>query len=253
MFGFLLLLLKKDKLSAYRGVNGIQRSVGIIFALSSFIAYYSLVFLFSVFPVYTGGTSYIAYIFGLFLALFDFSALKEALTPMFITAAATSLAYVNLMLELSISSYVIPPFTSLIGLVSNSLGVAVTVQHPDLMTLHALRGSIPLRVIWGCIGAYGALLFSILMIVVFAEEPVSLKTKMLWAVVGIIGVLVLNTLRVVIILVIGYYYDINFAETAVHPYLGYALFLMWLMVFLSIFSNRESLLKKLALTKPRNH
>lgn len=252
MFGFLLLLLKSHNLSAYREANNVQRYMGKILVLGSFIIYLALVY-FLQFPLFYGGAAvaYIAYILGLFLAFFDLSALREAFTSTFIIAAATSIAYVSFWLELYLSPYIIPLFTSLLGTISNGLGVKVTVQYPDLITLYALRGTIPLQIIWGCVGAYGALVFSILVVIVLSEEPVSLKTKILWAVIGIIGVLVLNVLRVVIILVIAYYYDFNVAELAIHPYLGYALFLTWLMLFLTLFSKRESIFKKLNFLSPK--
>jgi len=245
MFGFLLLLIKKDNLSGHREANHVQRVVGTIILLGCFIVYYSLVYRFSFIPLYEGAATYIAYVFGLFLTFFDLSTLKEAVTPIFIIAAAISIAYINVLLKLYLSQYVIPLFTSLLGTISNGLGVKVAVQYPDLITLYSLRGAIPLQIIWGCVGAYGALLFSILLVVVLSEEPASLKTKILWSVIGIIGVLLLNLLRVVIILAIAYYYDFNVAELAIHPYLGYALFLTWLVLFLSLFSKRQSISKRL--------
>lgn len=244
MFGFLLLLLKKHKLSACREAVHAQRALGITLILVSFIVYYALIYLFSFISFYEGAANYIMYIFGLFLTFFDLSALKQAFTPMFIVVAATSFSFISEWLELSLSPYVIPRFVSLTVTILNALGVNATTQYPNIITLHTLRGPIPLLIIWACIGVYGTLLFSIIMIIVFSEEPVSLKTKTLGVVVGVIGVLVLNVIRVVIVLVLAYYYTIELAEYLIHPYLGYALFFTWLAFFLYMFSKRQAILKK---------
>jgi len=256
MFGFILLLLKRNELFAYRGANHIQRLGGITLLLCSFIVYYALTYLFP--PLlyeilfYGIAVTYIAYILGLFLTFFDFSALKKAFTPIFIIAAATSYGYVSSWLQLYLSPYIIPLFTSLVGTILNALQVRTIVEYPNLLTLNAPRGSLPLIIIWGCVGVYGALLFSILLVVVLSEEPASLKTKILWAIIGIIGILALNVIRVVVILVIAYYYNFNVAEQIIHPYLGYALFLTWLMLFLTMFSKRQSIFRKIRALKPQN-
>jgi len=244
MFGFLLLLLKRNSLFNYREPVNLQRNIGIVLVVISGIAYFAL---FQVFPhigLY-GAIAYIAYVLGLFLLFFVLSALREAFTPTFIVAAAASISYISSSLELFFSPYIIPLFTSLVGAISNAVRIRVTIQNPDSIMLHALRGTISLQVIWGCVGAYGALVFSILVITILSEEPVSLKTKILWTVIGIIGVLVLNVIRVVIVLGIAYYYDFNVAEVAVHPYLGYVLLLTWLVLFLSMFSKRQTISAKM--------
>lgn len=251
IFGFILLLLKRHDLFAHRGANHIQRIAGIILLLCSFIVYYALIFLIPL-TLYGLTGTYIVYILGLFLTFFDFSALRKALTPIFIVVAATSISYVPAWLRQYLSPYIIPPFTSLIGTILNALQMRTIVQYPNLLTLDTPRGSLPLLIIWGCVGVYGALVFSILLVVVLSEEPVSLKTKTLWAIMGIIGILALNVIRVVIVLTIAYYYDFNVAELMIHPYLGYVLFLTWLMLFLFLFSKRQSIhFQRAALLKPK--
>ena len=252
MFGVLLLLLKRHDLSAYSGANHIHRVAGIILLICSFIVYSALVYLFP-HLLYGVSVTYIAYILGLFLTFFDFSALRKAFTPIFIIVAATSVGYVSAWLKLNFSSYIIPLFTSLTGTILNALQVRTIVQYPNLLFLDTPRGSLPLSIIWGCVGVYGALVFSILLVVVLSEERGSLKTKTLWALIGIIGILALNVIRVVIILVIAYYYDFTVAELMIHPYLGYALFLMWLAFFLSTFSKRQTILEKTRLIWHKLH
>ena len=245
MFGFLFLLLKRHKLSACNEASHSQKVSGIILILSSLIVYCALFSLFPFTLFYGAAANYIAYIFGLFLTLFDLSALRNASTPIFIIIAATSISFISIWLELSLSSYIIPRFVSLIGIILNALGVKATTHYPNTITLHTWRGTIPFQIIWGCIGAYSTLVFSMLMVIVFSEEPGSLKTKILWAVVGVIGVLVLNVIRVVIILVLARHYTVVVAELLFHPFLGYALFFTWLALFLYTFSKRHVILEKI--------
>jgi len=249
MFGFLLLLLKRDKLSVCHGAIDIQRAVGFVVMLGSFIAFCVSVYFPPSLVFY--GANYITYIFGLFLAFFDLSALREAFTPIFIVVAATSISYVSAWLQSYLSPYIIPLFTSLTGTILNALQVRTIVQYPNLLTLDTPRGSLPLQIIWGCVGVYGALIFSILMVLMLSEEPASLKTKTLWAIMGIIGILALNVIRVVTVLTIAYHYDFNVVELTIHPYLGYALFLTWLILFLFMFSKRRSISERLRLQSPK--
>jgi len=248
MFGFLLLLLKRSKLFVCRGAIHTQRAVGVVVTLSSFITFCLPVYFSSSLVFY--GASYSAYIFGLFLAFFDLPSLKEAFTPIFIVLAATSISFISNGLEPSLSPHIIPIFTSLVVAISNALGVRATTQYPDLIIINTRTGTLPLQIIWGCVGVYGVLVFSTLMIVVLWEELGSLKTKTLWAVAGLIGVLVLNIIRVVIIVVADYYYSAEVAAQF-HLVLGYALFLPWLAFFLYTFSRRESILQKIVSIKQR--
>ena len=249
MFGFLLLLLKRGKLSVCRGAIHIQRVVGVVLTLGSFIAFCASVHFFPSLVSY--GANYIAYIFGLLLTFFDLSALRKAFTFIFIVLVASSISYVSAWLQSYLSPYIIPLFTSLIGTILNALQLRTIVQYPNLLTLDTPGGSLPLSIIWGCIGVYSALIFSLLMVLVLSEEPASLKTKTLWALVGIIGILALNVVRVVIVVVIAYHYGFYVAELMIHPYLGYALFLTWLVFFLYIFSRRKAILKKILSIKHR--
>jgi len=246
VFGFLFLLLEKREMSTHRKATRIQSGAGILLILSSFIAYYALFHL-PPFMGFTGAISYVAYIFGLFLTFFEFCALRKAFVPVFVIVAAKSFAFVSKWLELSLSQYVIPSFVTITSTILNVLGLNVTTQHPDVIILNTWRGSIALTVIWACLGVYGTLVFSIVLVIFLSKEPGSLKTKMLWAIIGVTGVLVLNVIRVVIILTAVYYYSAEVAEQLLHPPLGYVLFFTWLALFLYMFSKRQAILEKIRL------
>jgi len=225
--------------------------VGLAVLLSSFILCFTLLHFFPFIPLYGIAASYSAYIFGLFLSFFDLLALREAFTPIFIIVAASSISFISIWLELSLSPYIIPLFVSLLGTILNALGVETRIPFPSIIVLNTVQGDIAFKIIWGCIGAYGILVFSMIMIIVIFEESGDLKTKMLWAVLGIVGVLVLNVLRVVIILMLARYYTFAAAELLFHPVLGYVLFFPWLGLFVYTFPRRHAILKKILLVRQK--
>jgi len=242
IFGFLLFLLKRDKLSFSGQAIHIQRALGVVLALGSFISFCVFIFLFPSLIFYAA--TYVVYILGLLLAFSDLSALKEAFSPIFIVVAAASISFISNWLEPILSPNIIPLFTTIIVAISSLLGVKATIQYPDIVLLHTWSGTIPLQIIWGCIGVYGALIFSTLMIVILAEEPGRLMTKTLWAIIGVIGVLLLNIVRIAMILVADYYYGAEVAAQF-HSILGYAFFFTWLSFFLYTFSKRQAILQRL--------
>jgi len=251
MFGFLLLFLKSQELSVIHEAIRIQRVAGLTVLLGSFILCCSLVHFFPFFPFYGVAASYSVYIFGLFLTFFDLRALKKAFTPIFIIVAASSISFISISLKLWLSPYMIPRFVSIVGTILNALGVKTIILDPSILILNTAQGTIAFRIIWECIGVYGTLVFSLVMIIVIFEEHDGLKTKMLWAVLGIVGVLVLNVLRVVIILMLAPYYTFEVVESLFHPFLGYILFFPWLGLFLYTFPKRHEILKKIRLIRQK--
>lgn len=217
-------------------------------ALGSFIAFCVFIFLFQSLIFYAA--TYVMYILGLLLTFSDLSALTEAFSPIFIVVAAASISFISNWLEPILSPYIIPLFTTIVVAISSFLGVKATIQYPDIVLIHTWRGTIPLQIIWGCIGVYGALIFSTLMIVILAEEPGSLTTKTLWAIIGVIGVLLLNIVRIAMILVADFYYGAEVAAQF-HSVLGYVLFFTWLALFLYAFSRRQTILQKILSIKQR--
>ena len=250
IFGFLLFLLKKDKLSFSGQAIHIQRALGVMLALGSFIAFCVFIFLFQ--SLIFSAATYVMYIVGLLLTFSDLSALKEAFSSIFIVVAAASISFISNWLEPILSPHIIPLFTTIVVAISNFLGVKATIQYPDIILLHTWSGTIPIQIIWGCIGVYGALIFSTLMIVLLYEEPGSLTTKTLWAIIGVIGVLLLNIVRIAMILVADSYYGAEVAAQF-HSVLGYVLFFTWLAFFLYTFSRRQTILRKILSIRQRLH
>ena len=244
VYGFMLLLIKKNSLSPSRGACSFQRVLGLLVVLASFFLYYALAPFFKS-PAFYGGVNYAVYIFGLFLIFFEFSALREAFTPIFLIVAASSASLVSLWLK-HYFSWCIPYVMSLIVAILNVLGVSATISNPYVIVLHTARGPLHLGFPWGCIGVSSMLIFSIILVVTLFEESASPRTKLLWAVAGVFGMFVVNVIRVVIIFLTDYFYGSD-VGAKVHYFIGYVLFLLWLVIFFYVFSKRQVLSERVRL------
>jgi len=248
VYGFMLLLIKKDGLSLRRGACGFQRVLGLLVAVASFFLYYALIPFFES-PAFYGGVNYAVYILGLFLIFFEFSALREAFTPIFLVVASTSASLVSMWLEHHFSWY-IPYFMSLLVAILNVLGVRATIHDPYVIVLQTAEGPLSLGFVWGCVGVSSMLIFSIILVVTLFEESASPRTKLLWAVAGVFGMFVVNVIRVVIIFLADYFYGFD-VGAKVHYFIGYVLFLLWLVIFFYVFSKRQVLSEKIRLIRQK--
>ena len=248
MYGFILLLIKKRDLSHRHEAGKIQTVLGLAIILGSFFVYYALDPFFRSVAFY-GRANYVAYIFGLFLMFFDISALREAFTPLFLIVAATSSSFISRWLEPHLTPY-IPHFVSLIAAILRTLGVGVKTYHPNFIELQTSKGSILTEFVWGCVGVYSILIFSIILVIVLFEEPTRLKTRILWSVIGILGTLFVNIIRITIIYLADYFYGFEVGGQ-VHYFIGYALFITWLAIFFYTFSKRHAILGKVQSVKQK--
>ena len=243
LYGFLLLLIKKHNLSHCHEADSIQKAFGLIVVLGSFFVYYTLVPFFPGMAFY-GPANYVVYVFGLFLVFFSIHALREAFTPIFLIVAATSSSFISELLEPYFTPY-IPHYVSLIAVILRALGIGVT-THGETLVLYTLKGPLNLLFVWACVGVASMLIFSIILVVTLFEESASLKTKLVWAFVGIIGTFVLNIVRVTIIFLTDYFYGFEVGGQ-VHYVIGYALFIIWLVIFFYMFSKRRVISEKFQL------
>jgi exosortase/archaeosortase family protein len=246
VYGFILLLIKKDALSLRRGGGGFQRFLGLLVVVGSFFVYYALAFFFES-PAFYGGVNYAVYIFGLFLIFFEFSAVREAFAPTFLIVAASWTDPVSSWLEQHFS-WVTSHFTSLIVAILNVLGIGATVYPPDYphwsIHLHTAKGLLSVGVDWGCIGISSMQVFLVILVVTLFDEPASLRTKLSWAVVGVFGTLAVNVIRVVTIVLVDYFLGFEVGGR-VHYFIGYVLFILWLVIFFYAFSKRRVLSEKI--------
>jgi exosortase/archaeosortase family protein len=237
IYGFIIFVIKKQKLSSCKEAGPIQKLFGLLVTASSFFFYYVLVLFFSTAAFY-GAANYCVYLLGLFLIFFDLNALKEAFSPLFLIAAAMSSNLVSNIIEPFFNPY-IPSFASFIASILKTIGIGVRISagSPTTMTLQTLKGPLQLLFVWGCVGFASLFVFSIILVVVLAETPGNVKTKALWAVPGILGTFFLNILRIVLIFVTDYFYGHD-VGAKVHYFIGYIFFIVWITIFLYIFQKK---------------
>jgi len=241
VYGFILLALKKDSFFSRGKAGSIQKIIGITTILGSFFLYYPLVYFFPKASFYNVA-NYATFILGLFLTFFEFSALKQAFTSLFLIVASTLNSLLFDGLEPLLNPF-INHFISLMSIILTTLGMNVTTQYPNIITLHAPSGSIPALLTWGCV-AGSSIVFSIILVVFLIEDTAPPRTKLLWSLVGILGTFIINIIRVTTIFLSWQFYGFEVGET-VHWYLGYALLITWLMLFLYLFTKRKVILAQI--------
>jgi exosortase/archaeosortase family protein len=239
-YGFVLLVLKKETLFSRDEADELQKIIGVTIILGSFFVYYPLVSLFPRARFYNVA-NYATFILGLFLTFFEISALKEAFTPLFLIVAAALNSLLFEWLEPLLSPY-ISHFVSLISIILKNLGMKVTTQYPNIITLNTPSGPISASITWGCV-AGSSIVFSLILVVFLLEETAPLKTKLLWSLIGIAGVLSINITRVTIIFLSWQLYGFETGEK-VHWILGYALFITWLTILLFMFPKDKQFSNK---------
>jgi exosortase/archaeosortase family protein len=239
-YGFVFLLLKNQKLHLVKEANLFHRIVGLVIIASSFFVYYAVVLAIPTAGFYSGA-NYVVFLFGLFLLFFDLSALKEAFTPIFFIAAATSSSLVATWLEPYFSPY-LGNIASLLVSILRILGINANLQYLGsipLISFRSLAGHLVITsFVYWCLGVFSVLVFSIIIVVVLVEDPSGWKIKLLASVLGVLGTFALNIVRITIIFLTDYFYGAE-AGATVHYIIGYALFSAWLAVFLYAYSKRN--------------
>lgn len=243
LFGFLLLLIKKDQLSTFAEPGRVHRLLGLTLMLASFFVYYAVVLFFPSSQFY-GVANYTVYVVGLFLFFFQVSALKESFTTLFLIVAAVSSPYAGKWMEVYLEPWV-PYFVQIMGFILWILGIPAKIVNPRLFRLQMPDGDVLfLGIEAGCMGIYSFLIFATIIVVTMAENPSSLRTKLLWSVAGVIGTFFINIVRVSLIFVVIYYFGYK-DWGKIHTNIGYILFITWLAFFFLIFSKRQAILSKL--------
>lgn len=246
LYGFLLFLIKSQKLRDLKEANFIQKIFGLIVAVGSFFVYYVVVVIFPNVAFYEAA-NYVVYLFGLFLIFFEFSALKEAFAPLFLIVAATSSAFIAVWLKPFLSPFA-NDFANIIAGVLRALGVNAHIYYLNdtpIITFSSLSGNmVSGAFVYECIGVYSALVFSIILIVILFEDPSGLKVKTAYSIAGFLGTFALNIVRVTVIFLADYFYGVE-VGASVHYTIGYVLFSVWLAVFFYIYSKRQTLHAKI--------
>jgi exosortase/archaeosortase family protein len=237
-YGFILLYMKKDKLSDFSHASSAFRVAGLAVIAFSFLAYYVVARFYPPAQFY-GVANYTLHLVGLFLFFFELRALKEAFSSLFLIGGAASIAFLGAGLE-DLLWPAIPFFSKIVELVLHELNIRATLVGSNSFVLSPLHSSeIYLGIEPACLGIYSMLTFSILITVTLIEEPnCSHRTKLLWTLGGVLGTFFLNLVRVSLIFVVIYFFGYE-NWPAIHEPIGYALFFTWVGCFLLVFSRRR--------------
>jgi len=240
IYGFILLLIKKQKLLQYHDANHIQKTLGVVVVFGSFFIYYATTPFYPAAGFYTAA-NYAVYLLGLCLTFFEVKALREASSSVFLIVAANASPFISAGLEPHLSPFITNQLAHLVAGVMNALGVNATIQivqsSPVIFLSTKQGGIIPALFNWYCVGITSVLVFSIILVVLLIEEHNNLKSKVLWSMFGILGILILNVLRIIIIFLTDYFYGAEVGGT-IHYIIGYAIFIAWLTAFLCLFSKK---------------
>jgi len=240
IYGFILLLMKKQKLLLCHPAKNTQRALGLLIMSGSFFIYYPLTTFFPSVTFYSAA-NYAVFLLGLCLTFFEASALKEASSSLFLIVATSASPFFSEWLNPHLSPYVTPQFAYIINGIMNTLGVKSTIQstgdYPIISFPTIQGGTISALFNWYCVGVSSVLIFSIILIVLLIEEHNNLKTRMIWSIIGIAGIWILNVLRVVVILLADYFYGAEVGGM-IHYVIGYTIFITWLTLFLYLLSKK---------------
>lgn len=240
-YGFLLLFFKKDRLLQLNDGGKVQRFVGLVAILVSFFTYYTLAGSPDLYGA--GAAFYAVYIVGLFLVFFSIPALRESLSIPFLVVAGGFSPYIAEWLTYQMEPLV-PYFVRIMMFVLAVLRIPATLHNPTVIVLNTSEGPVWVPFEAGCIGFYGFMVFSIIIVVTMMEESASLRTKLLWSLGGLVGAFVINIIRVSLISAVIYYFGYK-DWGRIHAWIGYALFFLWLGFFFVIFSKREAIQSKI--------
>ncbi len=163
LYGFLILLIKKDKISGFSNSDKIIQFVGLILVLASLFLYYPIALFYPQAQFY-GVTNYTVYLVGLFLAFFEVSALKQSFTTLFLIVAATASFTVGKWMEFLLYPF-IPYFVQIMAFVLMVLRIPADLVSPTAFVLHTQSGrTLYLNVAPGCIGIYSFLTFAVIIV-----------------------------------------------------------------------------------------
>lgn len=251
LYSFLILLMKRDRLSEYVSKTSIfQRILGVMIVFGSVFAYYAVAS-FVPHAAFYGLANYTLHLIGLFLIFFKVSAFKQGFTAFFLIVASGLTGLTFRWIEVQMSPTV-PYYVSLFSSLLTLSGISHTMPDSTSIFLHTPRGILPVAFEAGCIGIYSVIIFSIIIVITMIETSTGKRTKLLWSALGLIGVFVLNVIRLFTVIVSMNFYGWDFGQR-VHQVIGYSLFLLWLAVFLLLFTKRKDILGRIQLIhRPRS-
>jgi len=116
---------------------------------------------------------------------------------------------------------------NLITSMLNTLGISAS-ANGHLVTIKRIGQ--PLAIDASCTGVKGILAYGSLAVLMILDVKATNKRKALSIAIGFIGTFLVNILRLLTIFLVVYFFGID-AGLAVHIYLGYGLFIVWVFLF----------------------
>lgn len=123
---------------------------------------------------------------------------------------------------------------NLITSMLNTLGISSHVVNGNTVVLTTIYGKEESAIIDApCTGIKGMLAYGSLAVLMILDVKTTNKRKALSTAIGFIGTFLVNILRLLTIFLVIYFFGID-AGMAVHIYLGYSLFIVWVFLFWTI-------------------
>jgi len=119
-----------------------------------------------------------------------------------------------------------------ITLMLNSLGIPAS-ANTNLVTLQTPHGAYRFLIDSPCTGIKGMLAYGSLAVLMVLDVKTTRKRKAVCTAVGAIGTFLVNILRLFTIFISCYFFGQETAM-AVHTYLGYSLFIVWVVIFSAV-------------------
>lgn len=120
----------------------------------------------------------------------------------------------------------------LMGSMLQLLGIGASVSG-DTVTVYGTQGAFPLKIDVDCTGLKGILAYGSLAVLMIIDVKASYRRKALATAIGFVGTFILNIFRLFTIFLTCYFFGIE-AALAVHSYIGYGIFIVWVLVFWAI-------------------
>jgi exosortase/archaeosortase family protein len=162
------------------------------------------------------------------IAFYGFKGLKQFILP----TAYLSILIVGYRLEFAITevAFLEDSLAHLMASILIVFNITASANN-NLVTLYSRQGNIYyLLVDAPCTGIKGMLAYGSLAILMILDVKTTHKHKLLWTAIGTIGTFLINILRLLTIFLAAYLLEIDTA-LAIHTYLGYSLFIIWIFLF----------------------
>jgi len=164
------------------------------------------------------------------IAFYGLKALRHFVLP----TAYLSIMIIGYQLEFAITevAFLENFLANLMVSLLNILTIGAS-ANGNMVTVYSRGGPFQLVIDAPCTGIKGMLAYGSLAVLMILDVKATYRRKALCAIVGLVGTFFMNILRLLIIFVACYFFGIETAYE-VHTYLGYSIFIVWVIVFWTV-------------------